>query len=504
MRLLDAVTQFLLALAARAPTVLVLDDLHWADAGTVTLLRHVARFAPRGRLLVLGAYRDVEVDAAASAGRRARHAAAGDELRAARARRARRGRGAGAAGDGRRRTRCPRRWSTALTRETSGNPFFIREVLLHLVEEGTLARDGGRWTATRRARGAAAARDGAAGDRAAARAPVGRRRRLLRVAAAFTGGIDFEVARRVAGLEEAAALDALDEALAAQLLVPTAGPHAYDFTHALVRHTLYEALSPARQVRLHRRDRGGDGGGVRRARRPSTRRRSRGTTIAARSLPGAERGVPYCLAAADQAERAAAFAHAAEHLRAALDLLPRNAPERPRLSARLGLALVCAQRFDDAIGVAREAADLIAETEGPDAAADYLAEVVTELNEVGGSFAVHRPLVRQGLEYAGERRDQHLGGPEGVPARRRDRFIWDSSLNLSTRPSVGRSRPCRERSGREISLRYFPPRGPRFWRESRHRMALRGGRVPAAGYRCSARSPNGRSDLGRLAGRAGP
>ena len=48
--------------------------------------------------------------------------------------------------------------------------------------------------------------------------------RLLRVAAAFTGGIDFEVARRVAGLEECAALDALDEALGAQLLVPTARP----------------------------------------------------------------------------------------------------------------------------------------------------------------------------------------------------------------------------------------------------------------------------------------
>jgi hypothetical protein len=42
---------------------------------------------------------------------------------------------------------------------------------------------------------------------------------LLRVAAVFTGGIDFEVARRVAGLEERASLDALDAALGAQLLV---------------------------------------------------------------------------------------------------------------------------------------------------------------------------------------------------------------------------------------------------------------------------------------------
>src|SRR4029450_11156363 len=61
-RLLDAVVQWLLALAARAPAVVVVDDLHWADHGTVAMLRHVARFARHGRLLVLGAYRDVEID----------------------------------------------------------------------------------------------------------------------------------------------------------------------------------------------------------------------------------------------------------------------------------------------------------------------------------------------------------------------------------------------------------------------------------------------------------
>src|SRR5262249_3783559 len=61
-RLLHATGQFLLARAKRAPAVVVVDDLHWADHGTVAMLRHVARFAPRGRLLLLGAYRDVEID----------------------------------------------------------------------------------------------------------------------------------------------------------------------------------------------------------------------------------------------------------------------------------------------------------------------------------------------------------------------------------------------------------------------------------------------------------
>src|SRR5574341_2084128 len=59
-RLLDAVSQFIIATSARAPVVLVLDDLHWADGGTIAMLGHVARFLPGQRTLLLGAYRDVE------------------------------------------------------------------------------------------------------------------------------------------------------------------------------------------------------------------------------------------------------------------------------------------------------------------------------------------------------------------------------------------------------------------------------------------------------------
>ncbi len=170
-RLLDAVTQCLLALAARVPTVLVLDDLHWADAGTVALLRHVARFAPRGRLLVLGAYRDVEVaqhhplaDALGTLPRETSYeqlalagldAAAVKELLDAVAERD-----------------VPAAWVEALTAETSGNPFFLREVLLHLVEEGALASEGRECPAGSEP---APARDRTAGDRAPARAVVRRR-----------------------------------------------------------------------------------------------------------------------------------------------------------------------------------------------------------------------------------------------------------------------------------------------------------------------------------------
>jgi predicted ATPase len=59
-RLLDAAVQFFTALSARATVLLVLEDLHWADAGTAMMLRHVARNCGRHRFLIAGAYRTTQ------------------------------------------------------------------------------------------------------------------------------------------------------------------------------------------------------------------------------------------------------------------------------------------------------------------------------------------------------------------------------------------------------------------------------------------------------------
>jgi tetratricopeptide (TPR) repeat protein len=227
----------------------------------------------------------------------------------------------------------------------------------------------------------------------------------LRVAAAFTGGIDFEVARRVAGLEERAALDALDAALGAQLLMPAGGlTAAYDFTHALVRHTLYEGLSPARQARLHREVAEameavyGDRAVEHAAEIAAQYARSAG-------LPGSERGVPHAVAAADRA--AAAYAHddTVTFLRIAVQLLPPNDARRARLLGRLGMALLGALNSEAALPAMREAGDLIAAAEGGDAAADYLGEAAMQLYYSGFLHQGAGVLASQGLGYIGDRRD---------------------------------------------------------------------------------------------------
>ena len=62
-RLFEAVVGVLSSISARAPVLLVLDDLQWADRPTLLLLRHLARASDPARLLILGAYRATEATA---------------------------------------------------------------------------------------------------------------------------------------------------------------------------------------------------------------------------------------------------------------------------------------------------------------------------------------------------------------------------------------------------------------------------------------------------------
>ncbi|MFI6693518.1 ATP-binding protein [Streptomyces sp. NPDC050433] len=59
----DAVTTALVTISQQRPVVVVLDDLHWADTASLKLLEFAAQHAWFERLLLIGTYRDVEVEA---------------------------------------------------------------------------------------------------------------------------------------------------------------------------------------------------------------------------------------------------------------------------------------------------------------------------------------------------------------------------------------------------------------------------------------------------------
>ena len=214
------------------------------------MLRHVARNTPGHRLLVLGAYRGSEVSdrhQLADALGALRSEAECSVLRvagldrAAIARVMRATAGAPVAAD----------LVDAVHAETHGNPFFAREVVQHLREAGAL--HGGPDGALRAPMPLVAVPEGVRQVIAHRRRRLtGITNRLLDLAATVEGPFPFEPVRDAAGLSDADGLAALDDALQAALVVPDPVADRYDFTHAIVRHTVYQELNPSRRLRLHR------------------------------------------------------------------------------------------------------------------------------------------------------------------------------------------------------------------------------------------------------------
>src|SRR5207248_4780649 len=209
-------------------------------------------------------------------------------------------------------TEMPNRASEQWRAATDGNPLFIRELLRYFLEEGKLSRDAdGRWTTDRPIQELGlppSVRDVLVSRLARLSDPA---RKLIGVGCAFDGPVVFNVVAEVAGLTEDEALDALDEAVRAQVVRYTGGGDAFAFTHALTRSAVYAELSPPRQVRLHRRlaEAMDSAYGERMA--PAHAGEIAAQYHRSAGLPGGERGVEPALVAAAHAETTAAHETAA-------------------------------------------------------------------------------------------------------------------------------------------------------------------------------------------------
>ena len=252
--LFEAASQFFQELSRERPLVLVLDDLQWADKPTLSLLRHVVRSAGASPILVLATYRDVEVGREHPLGAMLteRHRGAPIHLLVLE----------GLAKEGVAELsvawagqRVPEELVTALWEETEGHPFYVQEVLRHLLETGSLYERRGQLTTASGVAGI--------GLPESVREVVEQRLTVfddntigvLRLAAVI--GREFEVTLLDEVSEELHGdrlLRVLDEASALRVVAPAPStPERYRFSHTLIREVLYESLSPAWRVRLHQR-----------------------------------------------------------------------------------------------------------------------------------------------------------------------------------------------------------------------------------------------------------
>ena len=251
-RLFDSVRSWLTGVAAAAPVFLVLDDIHWADGGSLLLLRHLVATDPIPGLCVVATYRDTDLarthPLAAMLSDFHRRA---DTVRISL-------KGLDESGvaefvtlaSGQALDDNSRRLVAALSEETGGNPFFAGEVLRHLVETGAIEHRDGRWVAGRLTEG-----DLPEGVREV----VGRRlsvlpeptQQILSVASVVGAQFSLSLLAAVAATGEDEVLDDLEPAITAQLVSET-GFGRYQFAHALIRSTLHHELTTTRRARLHR------------------------------------------------------------------------------------------------------------------------------------------------------------------------------------------------------------------------------------------------------------
>jgi DNA-binding SARP family transcriptional activator/tetratricopeptide (TPR) repeat protein len=337
-RLFEAVAGLLGKMSATLPVLIVLDDLHWADRPTLLLLRHLARSPHNTRVSILGAYRALDrwsegFEAALAGLRRERLTlqldvgglpeAEASELVGLRAG------GTPSAS-----------FLEALYAETEGNPFFIEEIVRHLVDSGVRAQDAGAGELER---------VGLPDDvrdvisRRLARLEAGTIE-WLRAAAVIGRDFDAKLLEKVLDVDEDRFLAALEDASDASLVSEAPGdPGRYTFSHALIRETLYEGMSSARRARLHRRV------GMALEGLDPEHPEAQISALAlhftrAADREHAERAIRYALQAGEQSTAMLANEEAAEHYARALDVLEQFDPEdmtrRCDLLLRLGEARV--------------------------------------------------------------------------------------------------------------------------------------------------------------------
>ncbi|GHH51722.1 helix-turn-helix transcriptional regulator [Streptomyces candidus] len=235
-RLFELAVRLLERLAAERTVVLVLEDLHWADASTRNLLAYLFRTLRTGRLLVLGTYRADDIHR--------RHPlrpllAELDRLRTVR------------------RIDLPRFTRDEVDRQLAGilasvpQPAVVDEVFgrsdgnAFFVEELAVSMGAGcRTGLTDSLRDLLLVRVEALPEDA---------QKVVRIVAEGGSTVEYRLLLAVAGLDEDELIGALRAAVGANLLQAAPDGDSYRFRHSLVREAVSDDLLPGERSRLNRR-----------------------------------------------------------------------------------------------------------------------------------------------------------------------------------------------------------------------------------------------------------
>jgi DNA-binding winged helix-turn-helix (wHTH) protein/tetratricopeptide (TPR) repeat protein len=248
--LFNAVVDFIVRATGRWATLLILEDLHWADESTLSLLEHLLRRLIELPVLVLGTYRDAESDVTGTLLKTVEESIRSRDNTSIRL------------------LGLPREEVALLLRalsgkdpppslvneiyaETSGNPFFVEELLRYLREEKRLFDSHENFRTDLKIGELEVPRN--------LRVVVGRRlgrlgamtREILEAAATIGRSFPFDLLEAATAAAPDPLLDCLDEAEHTALIASSESEARFEFSHELVRQVVLSSLSGARRERLH-------------------------------------------------------------------------------------------------------------------------------------------------------------------------------------------------------------------------------------------------------------
>ena len=338
-RFFDSFTTFLKKVAHTQPLVLILDDLHWADASSLLLLQFLVQGLGDAPLLVVGTYRPLALELyhplRQALGELARaHGSQTIELRGLMERDVASfiHNTTGVSPDV--------TLLTAVYQQTEGNPFFLSEVVRLLANEEQQAH--------------------ISTTQSVSTIPIPQRvydvisrrltqlsedcLRVLKLASVVGREFTLEVLTQASDLPRTHILQGLEEAIAARIITDDRQTDAtYSFSHALIRETLYKELPLTQRITFH----GKVGEALEKLSatypHPSLTELAYHFAIAAQSGAGIKKAIDYAAQAGERATAVFAYEEASKHYQDALRLLNHHEPDEA-MRCELFLALGDAQR----------------------------------------------------------------------------------------------------------------------------------------------------------------
>jgi len=335
-RLFEAVSQFVTNISKEAPLLVILDDLQWTDQSSLLLLHYVARGVHKESLLLLGTYRDTDIDERHPLSPVVAELNRERLLEAVPLRRMSLGDVSEMIKQILEQDDVPKEFCELVYQKTGGNPFFVEEVIKSLKEEQLIFREENKWKIKE-----ASKIEFPETVKSVIKARIGRlddeSQHTLTMASFIGKDFTFKALREVTGLEEDKLLELMERIVKTGLVKEKVirGEGIYSFADVIVRDVLHEEVSLLRHMKLH------DSVGCALEKVYADKTDEHLGELAYHFLEGGnkDKALDYFLKAGEKAQKTYAHGEAFSYLQHALELLEEKEgrlEEKVRMIERLG------------------------------------------------------------------------------------------------------------------------------------------------------------------------